>query len=374
MYNRLLYQTINSKLYKGKAIILLGPRQTGKTTITKLIASNFAGKILLLNADETNVRETLTNTSVVELKQIVGQANLVVIDEAQRIVNIGLTLKLIVDNFPDIQLLVTGSSSLELLSEINEPLTGRKFEYKLFPISWEEYREKHHYIEAKSSLENRLIFGMYPDVLNSIGNEIEILSNLANSYLYKDLLNFNGIRKPELLEQLLKALALQLGNQVSYNELAQLLKVDKETISNYIDLLEKAFVIFKVNSFNKNLRNELTKSKKIYFYDNGIRNAIIGNYNPFQNRNDIGALWENFMISERMKHNFYHQKNNKIFFWRNQNQQEIDYIEEVNGEINCYEFKWKEKINYKFPKVFTLAYLPKEAKCISVSNFEEFVM
>lgn len=374
MYNRLLYKIINNKLYQHKAIIILGARQTGKTTLTKSIATQFGEKSLYLNADESNIRDALTHASVIALKQILGNATFVVIDEAQRIANIGITLKLIVDNFPHVQLLVTGSSSLELLSEINEPLTGRKFEYKLFPISWEEYREKHHFLEAKASLENRLIYGMYPDVLNNIGNEKEILSNLANSYLYRDLLSFKGIRKPELLEQLLKALALQLGNQVSYNELAQLLKVDKETISNYIDLLEKAFVIFKLNSFKRNLRNELTKSKKIYFYDNGIRNAIIGNYTILQLRNDIGVLWENFLISERMKHNAYNLKFKNNYFWRNQNQQEIDFVEEDNSEISCFEFKWKEKPHYKFPGVFTENYKPLVAKLITPANFEEFIM
>jgi uncharacterized protein len=374
MYVRLLYPIIVSKLHKGKAIIILGPRQTGKTTLVKKISADYEGKILILNADELRVRELLTNVSIVGLAQILGNAELVVIDEAQRIENIGITLKLIVDNFPKVQLLVTGSSSLEIMSEINEPMTGRKFEYKMFPISWEEYREKHHFIEAKSDLEHRLIFGMYPDVINNSGEENEILINLTSSYLYKDLLNYKGIRKPELLEQLLKALALQLGNQVSYNELSKLLKVDKETIVSYIDLLEKAFVVFKVNSYSKNIRNELTKSKKIYFYDNGIRNALINNLNPIRNRTDIGALWENFLISERMKFNSYHQLYKNIYFWRNQNQQEIDFIEEGNGAINCYEFKWKEHLNYKFPKVFTEAYHPEVANCINATNFENFVM
>lgn len=374
MYQRDLSNLILSRFYKGKAIIILGPRQTGKTTITNSITSKIKKEILFLNADELNVRESLTNVTVIQLKQLIGTAKIVVIDEAQRIVNIGITLKLIVDNIKAIQLLVTGSSSLDLLSEINEPLTGRKYEYNLFPISWSEYRTKHHFIEAQASLENRLIFGMYPDVLNNIGNEIEVLSNLANSYLYKDLLNFKGIRKPELLAQLLKALALQVGNQVSYNELAQLLKVDKETIANYIDLLEKSFVVFKLPSFNRNLRNELSKSKKIYFYDNGIRNAIIKNYNSLSNRNDVGALWENFLIAERMKKNSYKQNYCTAYFWRNHNQQEIDYIEEKNGGLYAYEFKWKEKPNYKFPANFVTTYKPVESKCVSAANFEEFIM
>ncbi len=374
MYNRIIYSKIIKKLFKGKAIILLGARQTGKTTLTKLLLKERKENVLSLNADEPNVREQLQDATIAKLKQIIGKATIVIVDEAQRIHNIGLTLKLITDNFPKVQLIVTGSSALDIASEINEPLTGRKWEYHLFPLSWEEFRDKHNFIEAQTMLEQRLIFGMYPDVVNNVGDEKDVLSTLADSYLYKDLLNYKGIRKPELLQQLLKALALQLGNEVSYNELSQLLKVDKITIANYIQLLEKSFIVFRLSSYSSNVRNEIAKGKKIYFYDNGIRNAIIQNYNPLNSRTDVGALWENFLISERIKFNHYHIRRSGIFFWRSISQQEIDYIEDIAGELSAYEFKWNAKAKNKFPNSFLKNYPLSETKTITPGNFEEFIM
>jgi uncharacterized protein len=374
MYSRTIVPLITKKLFKKKAIIILGARQTGKTTLTKLLTQTSKETILSLNADEQIVREQLQNASIAALKQIIGNNTIVVIDEAQRIINIGITLKLIIDNFPSVQLIVTGSSALDLASEINEPLTGRTWQYNLFPISWEEFRSQHNYLEAKSMLEQRLIFGMYPDVINNIGEEKEVLPLLANSYLYKDLLNYKGIRKPELLEQLLKALALQIGNEVSYNELSTMLKVDKATISQYIELLEKSFIIFRLSSYSRNIRKEIAKGKKIYFYDTGIRNAIIQNFNPLSMRNDTGALWENFLISERIKFNHNNQYIAKPYFWRTTSQQEIDYIEENAGELSAFEFKWSTKIKNKFPASFTSTYKVKQTRIINPDNFEEFIM
>lgn len=374
MFKRQLVETLKKKMHKGKAIILLGARQTGKTTLIKTLICGKEKNCIMLNADEQNVREELSNASTQKLKQVIGSNKIICIDEAQRIQNVGLTLKLITDNFPKVQLIVSGSSALELASEINEPLTGRKWEYNLYPLCWAELREKYNYFESQNFLEQRLIYGMYPDVVNHIGDEKEVLTNLADSYLYKDLLNYKGIRKPDLLYQLLKALALQIGNEVSYNELAQLLKVDKITISNYIDLLEKSFIIFKLNSFSGNLRNEIAKGKKIYFYDNGIRNAIIQNYSPLSSRIDTGALWENFLISERIKKNNYNQSVLKSYFWRTTAQQEVDYIEEVNQKIYAYEFKWNAKKNNRFPKTFLNNYKTETAEIISQENFEEFIL
>ena len=374
MYPRIIYPVITKKIFKGKAIIIMGARQTGKTTLTKLLTKKRKEIVLSLNADELIVRTQLQDASIATLKQIIGKAKIIVIDEAQRIPNVGITLKLIIDNFPDVQLIVTGSSALDLASEINEPLTGRKWEYNLFPISWEEFRAIHNYSEAQTMLEQRLIFGMYPDVINNSGDEKEVLSSLANSYLYKDLLNYKGIRKPELLEQLLKALALQMGNEVSYNELSTLLKIDKITIANYIELLEKSFIVFRLNSYSSNVRNEIAKGKKIYFYDNGIRNSIIQNYNPLDMRTDVGVLWENFLLSERVKFNHYHQRLARPYFWRTTAQQEIDYIEESAGELSAYEFKWNKKAKNKFPSGFVKNYKLKESKIISPDNFEEFIM
>ena len=372
MIQRKLEQTVNDKLNSGKAIIVLGPRQTGKTTLMEKIATD-VGNYLLLDCDDIFVREQLENANTEKIKQVLGSHKLVFIDEAQRVKNIGLILKIIIDRMKHVQLLISGSSSLELANEINEPLTGRKWEYMLFPISWEELQNHFGYLKSQQQLEQRLIFGMYPDVINNIGDEEEILKQLGTSYLYKDLLTYKGIRKPELLEKLLIALALQIGNEVSYNELASLLQVSKDTISNYIDLLEKAFVIFKLKPFSRNLRNEISTTRKIYFYDNGIRNSLISNFNPISLRQDIGALWENFLISERIKYLHYNKISANIYFWRTKQQQEIDFIEERGGKIYAFEFKWRLKAKVKYPKIFINAYNA-EFKTINKDNFFEFVL
>lgn len=374
MIDRIIFDKIKNQFFTGKSIVVLGPRQVGKTTLVKELGKIQNEKVLELNADLSIVRENLTEPSLESLKTIIGNAKFVIIDEAQRIKNIGLTLKIIHDNMSDIQLLVTGSSALELVNEINEPMTGRKWEYKLYPISWEELQNNTNYIQAHSQLETRLLYGMYPDVINNPGQEKQILNQLSSSYLYKDLLAFRGIRKPEILEKLLRALAFQVGNEVSFNELSQIVEIDKITIENYINLLEQAFVVFRLQPLSRNLRNEINTSRKIYFYDNGIRNAIIDNFNPINLRNDIGALWENFMISERMKLNHYHDYFGKTYFWRTHAKQEIDYIEEANGTFSAFEFKWNPKAKSKFPKTFIDSYLPKATQIIHRDNFNAFLM
>lgn len=373
MITRLLESTILSKLNAGKAIIILGPRQTGKTTLLEKIAKQ-SGDYLSIDCDDSVSRVQLENANTEELKQIIGKSKLVFIDEAQRVKNIGLTLKIITDKFRDVQLLVSGSSSFDLTSEISEPLTGRKWEYLLFPISWSEIYNHFGHLKSLQQLETRLIFGMYPDIINNPGKEKEILKQLAGSYLYKDLLSFQGIRKPELIEKLLKALALQIGSEVSYNELSSLLLVDKKTVSNYIDLLEKAFIIFRLQPFNRNLRSEISTSRKIYFYDTGIRNALVANFNPLNLRQDTGALWENFLIAERMKNLHYSETWANCYFWRTSQQQEIDYIEEREGKLFAYEFKWKSGRNPRFPKAFLNAYPENLTLLVSKENFLEFVL
>ncbi len=373
MITRLLESTILSKLNTGKAIIILGPRQTGKTTLLEKIAKQ-SGDYLLIDCDDSLTRVQMENANTEELKQIIGQSKLVFIDEAQRVKNIGLTLKIIIDKFRDVQLLVSGSSSFDLTSEISEPLTGRKWEYMLFPISWSEIYNHLGHLKSLQQLETRLIFGMYPDIINNPGKEKEILKQLAGSYLYKDLLSFQGIRKPELIEKLLKALALQMGSEVSYNELSSLLLVDKKTISNYIDLLEKAFIIFRLQPFNRNLRSEISTSRKIYFYDTGIRNALVANFNPLNLRQDTGALWENFLIAERMKNLHYSGIWANCYFWRTSQQQEIDYIEEREGKLFAYEFKWKSGRDPRFPKAFLNTYSNSSTVLVSKENFLEFVL
>lgn len=370
MINRSIESSLISKLGKGKAIIIVGPRQVGKTTLIKTILRN--EEYLFLDADDPIIRNLLTNPNIEQLKSIIGKSKIVFIDEAQRIENIGITLKIITDQFKDVQLVVSGSSAFELTGKINEPLTGRKWEYQLFPISWKEFEDDIGFVKAAQQLEIRILYGMYPDVINNTSEAFEVLKELANSYLYKDILAFSKIRKPEILEKLLQALALQIGNEVSYNELSQLLGIDKNTVSNYIDILEKAFVIFKLKSFSRNLRNEIKTNQKIYFYDTGIRNMIIGNFNALELRQDKGALWENFLISERIKKNNYEKSLARPYFWRTVQQQEVDYVEETAGKITGYEIKWNEKAKFKIPKLFNETYNAK-TEVINRENFRAFL-
>jgi len=370
MIERIIKKDVESDFFKGKAIVVLGPRQVGKTTLIENILKN--KEYLFLNADDSSVRQIMQQPNTFDLKRIIGQNNIVFIDEAQRLPEVGLTLKLITDQFKGVQLIVSGSSALEISNQTNEPLTGRKWEYLLYPISWHELESSIGYIESEKQLEHRLIYGMYPDVINHPGKEKDVLQQLANSYLYKDILALANIRKPELLERMLQALALQVGSEVSYNELAQLLQIDKNTIMVYLDLMEKAFIIFRLRSFSRNLRNEIKNNRKIYFWDNGIRNIIIANLNSFDIRQDKGALWENFLISERLKKNQYHKTIVNSFFWRTFQQQEIDYVEESNGKITGYEFKWKDNSRVSIPQRFKETY---DATGIVVSrnNFRNFV-
>ncbi len=328
---------------------------------------------LYINCDEPAAHSMFENISTQKWQQIIGKNKIIVIDEAQRIRDIGIKLKLVIDNIQGIQLIVTGSSSLDLANFINEPLTGRKWEYYLYPICWSELKVYFDYLTRNQQLENRLIFGMYPEVIMNQGNEVEILNNLAGSYLYKDILSFGGIRKPEILHSLLRALALQIGNEVSYNELSSLLGVDKNTIMNYISLLEKAFILFRLQPLCRNLRNEISTSRKIFFWDNGIRNSLISNYNPLNMRNDTGALWENFIVSERIKINHYNKHFVNSYFWRTANGKEIDLIEESGGKFDAFELKWSEKKQPKLPQLFLSTYPIGETGIINKENFESFV-
>jgi len=370
MIKRILSHKIVQKLGKGKAIFVVGPRQVGKTTLINSILEN--KEHLFLDGDDPTTRNLLTDPSTQQLKNIIANHKTVFIDEAQRISNIGITLKLITDQFKEVQLLVSGSSAFELNNQTNEPLTGRKWEYQMLPISWDELETSIGYVTAAQQLELRILYGMYPDTINHIGEEAEVLKQLTNSYLYKDLLAFDGIRKPEILEKLLRALALQLGNEVSYNELAQLLGIDKKTVSNYIEILEKGYVIFKLPSFSRNLRNEIKTNQKIYFYDTGVRNAIIGNFNPLEVRTDKGALWENFLVAERLKTLNYEKPLTNAYFWRTTRQQEIDYVEENAGKIKGFEFKWNPKAKSKKHKSFMKAY-DTDINIVHRENFRDFL-
>lgn len=373
MLKRALEQVIRDKIDFRKAIVLLGPRQVGKTTLITKIATSLDGDYLYINGDDPATRTLWGNISQAVIFQLIGNHKVVVIDEAQRIENIGLAVKMIVDAKKEIQVLVSGSSALELASTINEPLTGRKWEYHLYPVSWRELSDNFSLAKALPMLDSVLVKGTYPEVINEPGQAIDVLRNLAGSYLYKDILELQGIRKPELLLKLLQALAWQVGNEVSYQELAQTVGADKNTVSSYIDLLEKTFVVFRLQPFARNQRNEISTSRKIYFYDNGIRNTLINNYAPLSQRNDAGALWENFIISERKKSIAYSGNLGAAYFWRNVRQAEVDYLEEQDGALKAFELKWNPQAKYRFPKAFVEAYRPVEMEVIHRENFWQYL-
>lgn len=372
-----LKAVLESKIGKGKVLLLIGPRQVGKTTLLKNILTSISSekKVQFWNCDESDVRQFLSEANSAKLKSFVGNSDFIVIDEAQRVKDIDLTIKLLHDSFPNVQLAVTGSSSLDLSNSINEPLTGRKFEYNLFPFSTNELVNHTSMLEEMRLLKNRLVYGFYPDVVNNPGEEKEILTNIVNSYLYKDLFEFQDIRKSSVIEKLVQALALQVGSEVSFNELGNLLGIDTVTVQRYVDLLEKAYVIFHIRSFSRNVRNELKKSIKIYFYDNGVRNSVISNFSPVELRSDTGALWENFLISERIKNNAYHNKHAKYYFWRTTQKQEIDFIEEVDQNLFAYEFKYNpKKVNSKCPVTFSNNYQNVPFDVITSENYMDFVL
>ena len=373
MIKRELEKIIQSKLGTGKAILLMGARQVGKTTLLNNLFRQNPG-VLWLNGDEKDVQELIQNSSSSRLKTFFAKKTIVIIDEAQRIQDIGLRMKIITDQIPEVQLIATGSSAFELANKINEPLTGRKWEYKMYPLSFQEMVEHHGLLEEQRMLRHRLVFGYYPDVVNHVGDEKEILKQLTESYLYKDVLWLEQIKKPEGMIKLLQALAYQIGSQVSYNELSTTTGIDIKTIEKYITILEQTYVIFRLGSLSRNLRSELKKSRKIYFYDNGIRNSLISNLNPIEQRTDAGALWENFMVSERMKFNEYHKRWPNSWFWRTKDQKEIDYIEEKDGLISAYEFKWNPANKHKNPKLFLNAYPESTFQIIHPGNMEEFLL
>ncbi|MBP3771127.1 MAG: ATP-binding protein [Treponema sp.] len=371
-----LKDVIASKFGKGKIIVLIGPRQVGKTTLLKKMLSESPSEnsVQYWNCDEVEVRALLSQGSSSRFKSLVGNSKFVVIDEAQRVQDIGLALKILHDNFPEVQFAVTGSSSLDLSNTINEPLTGRKFEYNLFPFSTNELVQNTSMLEEIKMLETRLVYGFYPDVVNNPGGEKEILSNIVSSYLYKDVFEFQDIRKPVIIEKLVQALALQTGSEVSFNELGNLLGIDSLTVQRYVDLLEKAYIVFHLHSYSRNVRNELKKSIKIYFYDNGVRNAVISNFSPCNLRSDIGSLWENFLISERVKNNSFHNRPAKYYFWRTTQKQEVDFIEERDGAFSAFEFKFNpNKAHVKCPLTFSNNYPEIPFMVITKENYTDFI-
>jgi predicted AAA+ superfamily ATPase len=372
----MLGQKITGRLGTGRAIVLLGARRTGKTTLLKELvrARTVPGDTLWLNADEADVQALFEHISAARLRHIFGTRRTIVIDEAQRIRDIGLKLKLITDDMPEVQLIATGSSSFSLANQINESLTGRKWEFFLYPLSFAEMVNHLGLLEEKRILPHRLIYGYYPEVVSNPGEEREILRELSSSYLYRDVLMWEGIKKPDKLVKLLQALALQIGSQVSYTELGQLCGLDVKTVEKYILLLEQCFVIFRLGSFSRNMRNELKFSKKIYFYDNGIRNSVIADFSLPETRRDIGALWENFLVSERKKKLEYEGLWKNCWFWRTTSQQEIDYIEEGDACVEAWEFKWNPRSICRAPKSFAAHYPQSAFSVVSPENIEDFLL
>lgn len=374
MIPRDLADVIRKRLTEHKVIVLYGARQVGKTTLLHQLLDNSAEAVLWMNADNPPIRERFENASQLDLRSMVGQHKILVIDEAQRIPNIGISIKLLHDNYPEITIVLTGSSALDLQSTIKEPLTGRKWEYQLYPLSYHELQQHFGFLKEAEMLPQRLVFGSYPEVVTSnIGDQKARLIQLTDSYLFKDILALRDVKRPTQLEKLLKALAYQVGSEVSYNELARTAGLDNETVVRYIDLLEQSYVIFRVRAFSRNLRNEIRKSRKIYFYDNGIRNTLIGNHSDIKTRADVGALWENYLVSERQKFNQYTSSYCNAYFWRTRMQQEIDYIEESNGKLKAFEFKWNPKRKVIVSKTFSNAYPDSEFQVITPKNYHDFL-
>ena len=372
MIHRLIQEELERVYGRRKVITILGPRQVGKSTLLSELA--LAGtRVRILNCDNEDDRRLLIDKTSTELKALVEPHDFFLIDEAQRVRNIGLTLKKIGDLHLDTRVIVTGSSSFDLADEINEPATGRLMEFNLFPLSLPELAASTSQVEERRMLETRMIYGLYPEVVTAPEYAQDILMNLTNNYLYRDALSFQGMRKPDALMKLVRALALQIGSEVSYNELAQIVGIDKATIENYINLLEKCFIIFRLNSFSRNARNEIKKGKKIYFVDNGVRNAVLSHFAPLELRNDVGMLWENLMVSERVKRNAYHRSYAQLYFWRTHDQKEIDLLEEKDGRLSAFEFKWNERKKTSVPASFTQSYPDSDFVVINKDNFWPFL-
>lgn len=374
MINRKIEKNIVENLFKGKVIIIYGARQVGKTTLVKKIADDYKGQSSYFNCDLISVQDALSILEANRIKNFLGDHNIIILDEAQRIKNIRLILKILIDTYPELQIIATGSSSFDLANEINEPLTGRKIVFNLFPLSVEEIMGDNGFLYIDSKLEKILRYGTYPDVFFSEDKEAASkLEEIASSYLFKDILSFDKIKKSSIIVKLLQLLALQVGSEVSYNELASKLGINRITVEKYIDILEQCFILFRINSFSRNLRNEISKSIKIYFYDLGVRNILIKNLNPLDIRNDAGFLWENFCILERIKRNKYNNIFANYYFWRTYDQKEIDFIEERDGKLFAYEFKLNRE-HSKAPSIFLETYKNSQYQTINRENYYKFLM
>ncbi len=373
MISRQPERDLKAKLHKGKAIILLGGRQTGKTTLLRMITEN-RNDTLWLNADEPDIKTLIENATSTRLKSYFGKNKIIIIDEAQQITDIGKKLKLITDTLKEIQVIATGSSAFEIKNKTNEPLTGRKWEFHLFPLSFSEMVNHHGLIEEKRMIPHRLVYGYYPEVVTHTGEERERLRLLSDSFIYKDILMYQGLKKPEKLIHLLKMLAANISSEINYNQLSKQLQINNETVEKYIQLLEQCYIIFRLPAYATNLTKELKKGRKVYFTDNGIINSLTGNFSLIENRNDKGALWENFVISEMYKQNEYKKQFGKFFFWRSHDQQEVDLVIQKNNLLEAFEIKWSDKKMPRLNKTFASNYPKHSFRFINYDNVEEFLL
>jgi predicted AAA+ superfamily ATPase len=365
MYSRIITNNIHEWLDNREIIILKGARQVGKTTLIKTILEG-RDDAIIINCELPNVASILESFDLEAVKALFSGKHIIALDEAQTVGNIGKLLKLIYDEMPQYKLIVSGSSSFELVNQLGEPLTGRNVKYTLFPLSIEEIRDKTDWVQVMNHLNSFLVFGTYPGLIDlDMSKKQKKLLELTSDYLFKDILIYEQLKSPTLIRQLLKALALQVSSEVSINELSNLLGASRPVVENYLDILEKNYIIFRLESFSGNLRNEIKKSRKYYFYDNGIMNAVTGNLNLIQNRSDTGALWENFCISERKKYNEYHQRLVNMYFWRTFDKAEIDLVEEQSGVLTPFEFKWNERKTSRLPASFAKAYEVSELTVVS---------
>lgn len=377
MIARLIESKIRKALDRKKIVTVLGPRQAGKSTLAGVVAKAEADRILKLNGDDSDVRTMFEDTDETRIRTLIGNHDFLLVDEAQKIINVGNMLKIIADRIPDMKVIATGSSSFKLAKAVNESLTGRKLEFRLYPLSFKEMVGHTNLLEERRLIAHRMIYGYYPEVVSSPGNEKEILKELIDSYLYKDVLEENSIGRPDRLVKLLQALAFQIGSTVSSNELAGLVGIDAKTVDRYINILERNFIIFTLPSYASNQRNELKFSRKLYFWDLGIRNAVIGNMAPLELRppEEAGHLWENFLVSERIKRNDYAGRTFvKHYFWRTQQKKEVDLIEIEDGRMSAFEFKWKPGKAVAAPRQFTTQYNNAEFHCITPSEISDFLL
>lgn len=377
MIARLIESKIRKALDRKKIVTVLGPRQAGKSTLAGVVAKAEADRILELNGDDSDVRTMFEDTDETRIRTLIGNHDFLLVDEAQKIINVGNMLKIIADRIPDMKVIATGSSSFKLAKAVNESLTGRKLEFRLYPLSFKEMVGHTNLLEERRLIAHRMIYGYYPEVVSSPGNEKEILKELIDSYLYKDVLEENSIGRPDRLVKLLQALAFQIGSTVSSNELAGLVGIDAKTVDRYINILERNFIIFTLPSYASNQRNELKFSRKLYFWDLGIRNAVIGNMAPLELRppEEAGHLWENFLVSERIKRNDYAGRTFvKHYFWRTQQKKEVDLIEIEDGRMSAFEFKWKPGKAVAAPRQFAAQYNNAEFHCITPSEIGDFLL